>query len=98
MALSPSAWYRIYDGRSQAWELSPLEDQQLAGAIMWMPSCLVYAVIAAVQFGIWLRGMEAESRLTIRECQKISNSRFPAVNKSLFPGQRLKHSPKADKR
>jgi putative membrane protein len=37
----------LYDGHAQstqAWGLSPLEDQQLAGLIMWVPGCLPYAV------------------------------------------------------
>ncbi len=55
MALSPAAWYPIYAPRVLAWDLTLLEDQQLAGLIMWMPACLIYAVVAAVVLGLWLR-------------------------------------------
>jgi putative membrane protein len=58
MALSPSVWYATYDGRTSHWGLTPLEDQQLAGLIMWMPACLVYPAAAAAVVGSWL------SRLT----------------------------------
>jgi putative membrane protein len=59
MTLSPKAWYPIYDGRSQAWGLSPLQDQQVAGAIMWMPAGLAYAIVAAILFGVWVQQMES---------------------------------------
>jgi putative membrane protein len=54
MALSPRVWYDYYEPLTPAWNLSPLEDQQLAGLIMWMPACMVYAIIAAVLFALWL--------------------------------------------
>jgi putative membrane protein len=55
MALSPTVWYAEYEPLTPAWNLTPMEDQQLAGLIMWMPACLVYALAAAVLFGLWLR-------------------------------------------
>lgn len=58
MALSPRPWYPVYEGRTELWRLSPLEDQQLAGLIMWMPACTVYAIAAAILFAIWLRQLE----------------------------------------
>jgi putative membrane protein len=54
MALAPRVWYTEYVGRTESWSLSPLQDQQLAGLIMWMPACMVYAAIAAVVFALWL--------------------------------------------
>lgn len=58
MALSPRPWYPVYVGRTESWQLSPLEDQQLAGLIMWMPACSVYAVAAAGLFAAWLAALE----------------------------------------
>lgn len=55
MALAPRLWYPTYAGRTEPWGLGALEDQQLAGYIMWMPACMVYAVIAAVLFATWLQ-------------------------------------------
>lgn len=54
MALAPSAWYQDYVGRTQAWNLNALEDQQLAGLIMWMPACAVYVLVTAFIFYSWL--------------------------------------------
>lgn len=54
LALSPVVWYSGYGSRPVVWGVSPLEDQQLAGLIMWMPACLVYPALAAVTLGRWL--------------------------------------------
>jgi putative membrane protein len=58
MALSPHVWYPDYIGRTQIWGWAPLEDQQLAGLIMWMPACMVYAVAAAGLLAVWLQSAE----------------------------------------
>lgn len=58
MALSTDPWYGDYAGRTAAWGLSALEDQQLAGAIMWMPGGLVYAVTAAGRLALWIGSLE----------------------------------------
>jgi putative membrane protein len=59
MALTPHVWYPHYTQRASTWGLSALEDQQLAGLIMWMPACMIYAAVAAVIFALWLREPEA---------------------------------------
>ncbi|MEZ0171303.1 cytochrome c oxidase assembly protein [Microvirga sp. TS319] len=46
-----------YPGQTAAapeWGLSPLEDQQLAGLIMWIPAGVVYAAASLVMMGIWI--------------------------------------------
>lgn len=55
MTISPQVWYPFYESRAPRWNLSALEDQQIAGLIMWMPACFVYAFIAALLLGWWLR-------------------------------------------
>lgn len=54
MTIAPTAWYPHYDGLTELWRLSAIEDQQLAGLIMWMPACLAYAAVALWLFGIAL--------------------------------------------
>lgn len=39
-----------------AWGLSPLDDQQLAGLIMWVPAAALYLLAALLLAGRWLRG------------------------------------------
>jgi putative membrane protein len=58
MTLAPQPWYPIYAAWTEAWGLSLLGDQQLAGAIMWIPSGLVYLGAALAVLGAWLAAME----------------------------------------
>ncbi|MFN2557878.1 MAG: cytochrome c oxidase assembly protein [Nitriliruptorales bacterium] len=48
-------WYAEHAAGAGAWGLSPLDDQQLAGGLMWFPGGLVYIVGGAVLFARWLR-------------------------------------------
>lgn len=45
MALSPRIAYPIYQDKAMAYGLSALEDQQLAGYIMWMPAGTSYLIV-----------------------------------------------------
>lgn len=58
MTIAPDPWYTPYDGRTQLWGLSPLEDQQLAGLIMWMPACASYLAAAIVLLLLRLEGSQ----------------------------------------
>jgi putative membrane protein len=42
IAMSRHAWYFGHYATTAAWGLTPLEDQQLAGLVMWIPAGLVY--------------------------------------------------------
>jgi putative membrane protein len=55
MALAPSIWYPYYLEKTRSWGLSPLEDQQLAGLIMWMPACSIYVLVTVYLFYQWLQ-------------------------------------------
>lgn len=55
-------FYPMQSAAAGGWGLTPLEDQQLAGLIMWLPGGLVYLVAAAVLFVLWLRAEETRSR------------------------------------
>lgn len=59
ITLSPTPWYAAYARTTPLWGLAPLEDQQLAGLLMWMPVGLVYAVLAALVFARWMQEMDA---------------------------------------
>ncbi len=48
-------WYPGYAQTTQAWGLSPLQDQQLGGLIMWVPASLVYLVAALYLLAAWMR-------------------------------------------
>ena len=55
IALSRVPWYPRYGETSGAWGLSALEDQQLAGLIMWMPATVAYAAAGLWLVAGWLR-------------------------------------------
>jgi cytochrome c oxidase assembly factor CtaG len=48
-------WYASYAGAAGPGGLSALEDQQLAGLIMWVPAGLVYLGAALALLGACLR-------------------------------------------
>ncbi|MDY7227706.1 cytochrome c oxidase assembly protein [Hyalangium rubrum] len=61
LTFARSVWYPIYEGRTQAGGLDALEDQQLAGLIMWVPAGALFIVVGLALFAAWLG--EAERRV-----------------------------------
>jgi cytochrome c oxidase assembly factor CtaG len=60
MAVSTSPWYAGYAAMGMtASGLTPAEDQQLAGAIMWVPGGAFHAAAALFFLWKWLRASEA---------------------------------------
>ncbi len=59
------ALYPVYNTTTQSWGLTPLEDQQLGGLIMWVPAGLVYISAGLALCVGWLR--ESERRVLQRE-------------------------------
>ena len=56
MAFSESPWYARYAGLGMApYGLTPAEDQQIAGLIMWIPGGLVHAIAALILVAALLR-------------------------------------------
>jgi putative membrane protein len=58
ITFAPTPWYTAHVLTTQPWGLSPLEDQQLAGAIMWIPVGMIYTVAALILFNIRLAWLE----------------------------------------
>ena len=65
LTVAGSVWYPSYIGLTTSWGLTPLEDQQLGGLIMWIPAGLVYVIAGLALFAGWLR--EADVRAAKRE-------------------------------
>ncbi|HEX5830239.1 MAG TPA: cytochrome c oxidase assembly protein [Gemmatimonadaceae bacterium] len=61
LTLSSHPWYSAHLPFTAAWGLTPLEDQQLAGVLMWVPAGTFY--LPALVWVLWraLRGAEAKS-------------------------------------
>ena len=56
--LLPRAIFAPHFGTTEPWGLSPLEDQQLGGLIMWVPAGLLLTAQILYSFAVWLREME----------------------------------------
>ncbi len=69
IAFAPSPWFAHYVDTAPVWGLSPLQDQQLAGLIMWIPVGMAYAGVAAVLFVLWIKDVQLEVR---RSEQRVS--------------------------
>jgi putative membrane protein len=55
LAFSSRLWYPLYGSTTAVWGLTPLEDQQLAGLIMWVPAGIAYLIAALAIAASWLR-------------------------------------------
>jgi cytochrome c oxidase assembly factor CtaG len=54
MILAPRPLYRVHGDDAARWGLTLVQDQQLAGLVMWIPGGLVYLLAAAWLFTRWL--------------------------------------------
>ncbi|MFO1061774.1 MAG: cytochrome c oxidase assembly protein [Dongiaceae bacterium] len=60
MVLTGRPFYAIHAAGAARWGLTALEDQQLAGLIMWIPAGFAYLLAVLVLLALWLR--EADRR------------------------------------
>src|SRR3954469_1326617 len=58
---APRVWYAPYLINHPS-GLTPLEDQQLAGLLMWVPASLIFAAGGLVLFAAWLQESDRRSR------------------------------------
>jgi putative membrane protein len=47
-------WYPLYVARGQPYAVDALEDQELAGLIMWVPAGVLLGLLALALFAAWL--------------------------------------------
>lgn len=71
LTFADAAWYAAHQSAVAQWGLTALEDQQLAGAIMWVPGGVIYLLAASIAFVRWL---EADER-AIRRVQAARAAR-----------------------
>jgi putative membrane protein len=68
LTFSPTLWYPVYQSTTAAWGLTPMEDQQLGGLIMWVPAGMVYVAAGLALLALWLRESE---RTVIRREKRV---------------------------
>jgi len=54
LTFAPHAWYPTYLSTTQAWSLSPIEDQQLGGLIMWVPAGTLLLIVGLALLAAWI--------------------------------------------
>ncbi len=70
LTFAPSLVYPIYGPITRAWGLDPLEDQQLAGLIMWVPAGIILVILGLALFAAWLA--EAERRVAFTKSAALT--------------------------
>ena len=63
LTFSRAPWYSVHAETASLWGLTSLEDQQLAGLIMWIPASIVYIVAALTMLLMGLQAVEQQTRL-----------------------------------
>lgn len=64
LSLGQTLWYPESAERARVLGVEPLDDQQLAGLLMWVPSGVIFALLGLALFSAWLG--DAERRATLR--------------------------------
>jgi len=73
LTFAPSPWYPAYGQATQRWGLTPLQDQQIGGLIMWVPAGLVYTIAGLALFAAWLRASEPGERDSMVEGREYAH-------------------------
>ena len=89
-------WYAGYALTTSAWGLTPLEDQQLGGLLMWVPGGMVYAVAALVFLARMLR--EPSSAGAPRAATRVRATATASAIALLLLGGCREHTPEIDAR
>jgi putative membrane protein len=58
MTFTSQPWYPYYAPLVISWGLTPLQDQQLAGLLMWLPGGAVFTLLTIGYFAAWFRALE----------------------------------------
>jgi putative membrane protein len=62
ITFAPMPLYPAYANRAAAWGLTLLEDQQLAGLVMWVPGGMIYLVAGVALMAAWLKALERRAQ------------------------------------
>lgn len=73
IAFSPHVIYPIYQQTTAQWGLDAIEDQQLAGLIMWIPAGVLMTILGVALFAAWLG--EAERRVALTQSEMLKKGK-----------------------
>ncbi|MBW0004467.1 MAG: cytochrome c oxidase assembly protein [Hyphomicrobiales bacterium] len=74
MVFAPRPLYPEHAAGVAGWGLTLMQDQEIAGLVMWIPGGLMYLAVAARLFLTWLR--DAENRATLSMARSIAALTF----------------------
>jgi putative membrane protein len=63
LTIAPHVWYPPYLWTAAEWRVDALQDQQLAGLLMWVPSGIIFIVFGLALLAGWLGESERRARL-----------------------------------
>lgn len=66
LTFSTAIWYPSYGVTATAWGIAPLDDQQLGGLVMWIPSGMIYLLAALASLATLLATSPAERMGVVR--------------------------------
>jgi cytochrome c oxidase assembly factor CtaG len=94
LTFGPRPLYEAHAPWVGAWGLTRLEDQQLAGVIMWIPMGTWLALTAFVLFGLWIRSASksverAEAPVLLRPRHLADASDRPDNEGGRFDGEAI---------
>lgn len=61
LTFAPEAWHSYHHIGAPLWNLSALQDQQLAGLMMWVVGCTLYFGVALWILGRWLQRLDLDA-------------------------------------
>ncbi len=70
MTFAQQVWYPIYEGRTAAFGLTPIEDQQIGGLIMWVPASVVFIGLGLWLLAAWIK--ESERRVVYGATEQLA--------------------------
>lgn len=66
LTFAEAPWYAGYATTTAGWGLTPLDDQHLAGVIMWIPAGAIHVGVALALLVGWIASSEADSPAVAR--------------------------------
>lgn len=66
LTFAESPWYAGYTSTTAAWGLTPLDDQHLAGVIMWVPAGAIHVGVALTLLVGWITSSEPDQPAVAR--------------------------------
>jgi putative membrane protein len=72
ITFSRQAWYPIHAETALLWGFTPLEDQQLAGVLMWVPGNFIYLLAFLILLWRWFAEMDKRDKASLPEREAAS--------------------------